>query len=169
MGARSHAKSLSVGGAPCRCNSTPKFDGCRYVQALSTSIVSNSSIASLRCCASSYGLSRGSLARDGTEITHQLSGAFKSGRVTDFRGEGDSDNQIDPAQHLQGSNNLVKKQFGTNSSITFSSRSTHSFEMRTALTISRISDVPDDQTTAPATSADTASSNFSCEDRCARA
>lgn len=98
--------------------------------------VSNSSIASLGHCASSYGLSRGLLASDETEIAHQLSWAFKAGHVTDFRGEGDSDNQIDAAQHLQGSNNLAKRQFGTNSSIIFSGRSTHSFEMRTASTIS---------------------------------
>jgi hypothetical protein len=98
--------------------------------------VSNSSIASLRYCASSYGLSRGSLANDETEIAHQLSWAFKADHVTDFPREGDSDNQIDAAQHLQGSNNMAKRQFGTNSSITFSSRSTRSFEMRTASTIS---------------------------------
>ncbi|MGZ2433784.1 hypothetical protein ACVITL_004708 [Rhizobium pisi] len=98
--------------------------------------VSNSSIASLRYCASSYGLSRGSLANDETEIAHQLSWAFKADHVTDFPREGDSDNQIDAAQHLQGSNNMAKRQFGTNSSITFSNRSTHSFEMRTASTIS---------------------------------
>lgn len=71
--------------------------------------VPNSSIASLRYRASSYGLPRGSLARNETEIAHQLAWAFKAGHVTDFRGKGDGDNQIDPAQRLQRSNNRAER------------------------------------------------------------
>ena len=74
--------------------------------------VSNSTVTGLSCCASSHGVTRGSLARNKTEIAHQLAWAFKSCHVTDFRGKGDGDNQIDASQRLQRSDDRGERPVG---------------------------------------------------------